>query len=60
MDKIQAARTIASDPTADARARCQRYWRHEAMVAEERAESVCLTNRSEAGDEPGGQPDRTR
>lgn len=51
---------IASDPTADARVRCQRYWRHEAMVAEERTESVCLTKRSGTRDEPGGQPDRTR
>lgn len=57
MDKTNR---IASDPTADARARYQRYWQQETMVADERGESVCLTKRSEPRDEPGIQPDRTR
>ncbi len=57
MDKTNR---IISDPTADARARYQRYWQQETMVADERVESVCLTKRSGVRDEPGPKPDRIR
>lgn len=57
MDKTNR---ITSDPTADARARYQRYWQQETMVADERGESVCLTKRSGVRDEPGPKPDRIR
>lgn len=57
MDKTNS---ITSDPTADARARYQRYWQQETMVADERVESVCLTKRSGVRDEPGPKPDRIR
>lgn len=50
---------IASDPTADARARCQRYWRHEAVVADNGGTRVCLTNRSGIQGGRDDRPDRT-
>ena len=59
MDKDEV-KELASDPTADARARYQRYWQQETMVADERGESVCLTKRLDAQDEPGPKPDRIR